>query len=238
MQFAFSYFYYIVHAVTKASPAEFVGSSDTDGNGFLSKGELKIFMTRLYDLPLSENSRSHFWTVIKACFGKEETDSRAVSVPDIASCTNISSLIDKAIKNVTKYNHEIVDDREVTFKMLKSNATKVQIDLDYIRRAPKKFICLNDNMDHSLGTQHESAKLLSEFYETMFPKASPFEYQNGHINQFLYIEDYNRMKLNSTEEIFFNFILAIVALIVICILVIKRRTLHRHFRVIVLRIFC
>ena len=43
-----------------------------------------------------------------------------------------------------------MDQSELAFKMLKENVSTVVGQLDDIRKNPKKFICLNDNMDHDV----------------------------------------------------------------------------------------
>ena len=40
---------------------------------------------------------------------------------------------------------------EITFKMIRTNVSIVVGQLDDIRKNPKKFICLNDNIDHHKG---------------------------------------------------------------------------------------
>ena len=37
---------------------------------------------------------------------------------------------------------------DITFKMLRGNVSDVVIQLDEVRKNPKKFVCLNDNVDH------------------------------------------------------------------------------------------
>ncbi len=41
------------------------------------------------------------------------------------------------------------DEVNVAFKMLPTNTTNALRMMDAIRRKPQKFICLNDNIDHS-----------------------------------------------------------------------------------------
>lgn len=40
---------------------------------------------------------------------------------------------------------------EIIFKMIRTNVSNVVGQLDDIRKNPKKFICLNDNIDHQQG---------------------------------------------------------------------------------------
>jgi hypothetical protein len=46
--------------------------------------------------------------------------------------------------------HELIDNPEqVAFLMVGTNATNLEKSLDGIRERRQKFICLNDNMNHS-----------------------------------------------------------------------------------------
>ena len=47
-----------------------------------------------------------------------------------------------------------MDQSEIAFKMVKENLSVVVGQLDDIRKNPKKFICLNDDLDHSLEWVH------------------------------------------------------------------------------------
>lgn len=41
-----------------------------------------------------------------------------------------------------------MEQEEIAFKMIRTNVSTVVGQLDDIRKNPKKFICLNDNIDH------------------------------------------------------------------------------------------
>lgn len=63
--------------------------------------------------------------------------------------------------------------------------------LDEVRKDQRKFICLNDNMDHSKEDTKLSQLLLQDFYESLFPLPSQFELPSNLRNRFLYVEDLN-----------------------------------------------
>ena len=50
----------------------------------------------------------------------------------------------------TSFYTQEMDQSEIAFKMVKENLSVVVGQLDDIRKNPKKFICLNDDLDHSL----------------------------------------------------------------------------------------
>jgi UDP-N-acetylglucosamine-lysosomal-enzyme len=228
MQFSFSYYYFIIHASHRQNVSTFLQSIDIDRNNEYSYGELEILMTRLFTLPISETNRTLFWEIMKNCSASEKM--RIFGPENITTCTNLSSLINLTLQNVTTYKHDIVDDKDVTFKMLKSNSTKVRIDLDYVRSNPKKFICLNDNMDHGDSYEHlENKKMLAEFYQTMYPEPSPFEHPPGTVNKYLYKDELiaHMTYLNPTFYVPLCF-LSFICIIYVCYL--KRRTIKRCLR--------
>ena len=235
MQFAFSYFYFIIHSQHKQNITEFLEIIDTNSDGEYSKGELNILLSYLFDLPVAVHNRTQFWSFVESC--SNSSNIVTLGPHNIHQCANLSTLIDTAMNNITTYPHEIVDDKDVTFKMLKSNSTKVRTDLDYVRRSPKKFICLNDNMDHGSSLEHtENIHQLAEFYQTMFPNPSPFEHSSGKENTFLYkSRDQDNILSCSAYTYFCMLFYVTLAIGFIYSFYLKRRTISRMFKLCILR---
>ena len=63
--------------------------------------------------------------------------------------------------------------------------------MDEIRKKKKKFICLNDNIDHSKEGADLAKLILLDFYESIFPHPSQFEIPNQYRNRFLHMDDLN-----------------------------------------------
>ncbi len=61
--------------------------------------------------------------------------------------------------------------------------------LDEIRKKRKKFICLNDNIDHSKEGTEVSKLILVDFYESLFPIPSSFEIPDQYRNRFLHMDE-------------------------------------------------
>ena len=61
--------------------------------------------------------------------------------------------------------------------------------LDDIRKHKKKFICLNDNVDHSKEGAELAKLILVDFYESLFPQASSFEIPGQYRNRFLHLHE-------------------------------------------------
>lgn len=55
--------------------------------------------------------------------------------------------------------------------------------------ADRKFICLNDNIDHSHKDAPTVKAVLRDFYESMFPLPSQFELPREYRNRFLHMEE-------------------------------------------------
>lgn len=53
MQFAFSYFYYLMSAVQQLNISQVFDEVDTDHSGILSDREIRTLATRIHELPLS-----------------------------------------------------------------------------------------------------------------------------------------------------------------------------------------
>lgn len=53
----------------------------------------------------------------------------------------------------------------------------------------RKFICLNDNIDHSHKDAVTVKAVLRDFYESMFPLPSQFELPREYRNRFLHMEE-------------------------------------------------
>lgn len=71
-----------------------------------------------------------------------------------------------------------------------TNASRVAKMLDEILAGKTKFICLNDNMDHSSNESEAVVKEIEKFYLTLFPLPSSFELPPGKRNTELYLSEY------------------------------------------------
>lgn len=61
--------------------------------------------------------------------------------------------------------------------------------LDEIRKHNKKFICLNDNIDHAKRGADLAKLILVDFYESLFPIPSKFEIPGQYRNRFLHLNE-------------------------------------------------
>eukprot|EP01119_Soliformovum_irregulare_P013098 TRINITY_DN3457_c0_g1_i1.p1 TRINITY_DN3457_c0_g1~~TRINITY_DN3457_c0_g1_i1.p1 ORF type:complete len:1204 (-),score=445.63 TRINITY_DN3457_c0_g1_i1:46-3657(-) len=95
----------------------------------------------------------------------------------------------KHFSKKTKNRHETTDTEEVAFLMVGSNATNVEKSLDGIRERRQKFICLNDNMNHSDPHIGQVQKVLRDFYQSLYPLPSSFELPPSKYNKYLHIDE-------------------------------------------------
>nr|CAB3250130.1 N-acetylglucosamine-1-phosphotransferase subunits alpha/beta [Phallusia mammillata] len=231
MQFAFSYFYYVMSEEKPINYSEIFDRLDTDESGVLSDRELRLLATQLYELPLTLQELTGLESYIKDCawelYGtgtkndsksdNSTTQSYTQPLDDIEEWATTEKYYDKSMPLVTKeiilnckpllelfnktfggeklFKHQIMEHGDVAFKMIRSNVSTVVGQLDDIRKNPKKFICLNDNIDHNLEQASTVKAVVRDFYETLFPSQSQFELPHEYRNRFS-----NLRELRSWQE--------------------------------------
>ena len=89
---------------------------------------------------------------------------------------------------LTRYE-EVDEKKYVIFQMISENGSIVMSQLDHIRKEKKKFICLNDNINHEREGAELAKLILVDFYETLFPTPSQFELPPQYQNRFLHIRE-------------------------------------------------
>ena len=68
-----------------------------------------------------------------------------VSEALVVRCPGIVSELKSHFMDRRRFKHEVVGDDDVSFKSLTSNVSDVVRALDDLRKAPTKFICINDD---------------------------------------------------------------------------------------------
>uniref|UniRef100_A0A665W249 N-acetylglucosamine-1-phosphotransferase subunits alpha/beta n=1 Tax=Echeneis naucrates TaxID=173247 RepID=A0A665W249_ECHNA len=207
MQFAFSYFYFLMSAQQQLNVSEVFDEIDTDHSGVLSDREIRTLATRIHELPLSLQDLTGLEQMLINCSKSLPTNLTQLhlvnpthetyydpSMPPVTKglvlhCKPITDRIHKAFRDQTKYKFEIMGEEEIAFKMVRTNVSHVVGQLDDIRKNPRKFICLNDNIDHSHKDAATVKAVLRDFYESMFPLPSQFELPREYRNRFLHMEE-------------------------------------------------
>lgn len=96
-------------------------------------------------------------------------------------------------------NISYLNKSDVEFVMLDANISHAISKLDQVRRNEKKFLCINDDMNHASEEIEVVKNLLSDLYLTFFPKPSQFELPHEYRNRKLFkSEKTGRDKLHCT----------------------------------------
>lgn len=224
MQYAFAYFYYLMHVPVVFNLSEVWNTTfDLNGDGQLNNNELRTMALHLYGTPLTPPLLSGLTTTLVNCCralqqqeghiqttvvsgndGEDENGeskdkekkepywgfpSCPITLKVLESCNKTRTEIEKIFSKKLRFKHQIDGTDEVAFLMVGNNHTTMQTKLDGVRTRRQKFICLNDNIDHSLADSHKVVEVLHEFYEAILPNPSRFELPKGVRNTYLYIEE-------------------------------------------------
>ncbi|XP_040452753.1 N-acetylglucosamine-1-phosphotransferase subunits alpha/beta [Falco naumanni] len=207
MQFAFSYFYYLMSAVQPLNISQIFDEVDTDQSGILSDREIRTLATRIHELPLSLQDLTGLEQMLINCSKALPANITQIHIipptqeayydPNlppvtknlVTNCKPVTDRIRKAYKDKNKYRFEIMGEEEIAFKMIRTNVSHVVGQLDDIRKNPRKFVCLNDNIDHNHKDAQTVKAVLRDFYESMFPIPSQFELPREYRNRFLHMHE-------------------------------------------------
>ncbi|XP_014209728.1 N-acetylglucosamine-1-phosphotransferase subunits alpha/beta [Copidosoma floridanum] len=204
MQFAFSYFYFLISEKHSVHAEEIFDTFDTDKSRTWSDREIRTLLTRMYPLPLDYSLVVDFENAIINC--SRHIDLRSVSTQQpppsgeryldstlpivrrelILKCDAIINRIRSKFGQRNKYLHKVINaGKDETFEMLTSNVSTTVKVFDRIRSNPKKFICLNDDMDPLRRSENEVVRaLLNDFYRSLYPIKSSFELPYQYRNRF------------------------------------------------------
>lgn len=204
MQFAFSYFYFLMSEKRDVEPEEIFDAFDVDSSGTWSDREIRTVITHLFDLPVEHSSVqtvegvltecAHNFTpnVIRSTPGYErylESSLPTITKETVVNCSRMITLLRKVFKTKKVNKFEMIKEEDYAFKMIDNNASRVLAQLDGLRRDLKKFICLNDNIDHSSKDSDLVKAVVHDFYESLFPTPSQFELPPEYRNRFLHVRD-------------------------------------------------
>lgn len=115
--------------------------------------------------------------------------------------------------------HELVPADQTSFKMIRSNASLVLKDLDELRKNPKKFICLNDDMDATASSQVAKVRLLlRDYYLSLFPEPSSFELPKDRENTFGCLLEKDTLEASEARKRFSAICLLLLAALIFALL--------------------
>lgn len=84
--------------------------------------------------------------------------------------------------------------------MVNNNASTTLKSLDGIRERRQKFICLNDNMNHTDPSVKDVLAVIKDFYDSLYPLPSSFELPPGVENPFLHVDELEAAQKPSNEN--------------------------------------
>ena len=109
----------------------------------------------------------------------------------VLACPEMVAQMQRAMGRKPRYAHRVVEsDGVVTFTMVRADAGRLVGALDYLRRAPSKFICLNNNVGNATEAEIRLVyALLVDFLEALLPRPSQFELPANYRNRFQHVRE-------------------------------------------------
>ncbi|KAG8227809.1 hypothetical protein J437_LFUL006223 [Ladona fulva] len=214
MQYAFSYFYFLMSEKTAVPVSEIFDNFDTDHSGTWSDREIRTVLARIYDHPLTYDKVLRFERSLINCSNSISLDEQ-IEIPSneryldsklpvvtkalIIGCQPISETLTKKFGKHHRFKYQVVGDEEVAFKMLNSDINSAIAQLDDIRKKPRKFVCLNDNLDPQQPKNNDKVRiLLKDLFEALYPKPSSFELPPEYRNRFLKMSELREWRAHHT----------------------------------------
>ena len=190
MQFAFAYYYFIMSEIDEFNATRLFSELDLNGNGLIDASELMLASLRMSDRPFTasdlvpnmasvDEMRSINPTLIasmNSCNLTRIDRNSFLSCEPLLVALKPSLWMRDGSKQRMKYRFEALGDEETKFVMIAGEPIDIEVKLANYMREPRKFLCLNDNIDYVLKNEAQRLKfLLRQFFETLFPSKSSFE---------------------------------------------------------------
>ncbi|XP_065369836.1 N-acetylglucosamine-1-phosphotransferase subunits alpha/beta isoform X2 [Calliphora vicina] len=212
LQFAFAYYSYVMEETKRVTVKEIFNEFDTDHSMTWSDREIRTFLAKIFQLPLDWSAVRFFEDVIHNCsllhksnivkniryttvmYERYEDSNLPIVTRDLVeNCTPLAEALEDNFGLRRKYKYHVNPKHYIhnNFMMLTSNVTDVVNALDKLRRNPRKFNCINDNLDPKSLEENELIRhLLEDFYLSLFPERSQFELLPQYRNRFENWKDY------------------------------------------------
>ncbi|XP_034653744.1 N-acetylglucosamine-1-phosphotransferase subunits alpha/beta [Drosophila subobscura] len=217
LQYAFAYYSFLMSETQLLSVEEIFDEFDTDASGTWSDREVRTFLTRMYAPPLDWSAMHYFEEVVQNCTRAlglfvtpdpvvhstlvyeryEDSNLPTITRALVASCPLLAEALTSNFGMRSRYRYNISPKRSLhsNFMMLTSNLTEVVESLDKMRRNPRKFNCINDNLDARRPEDNDLVRhLLEDFYLSFFPRRSKFELPPQFRNRYESWRDYQRWR--------------------------------------------
>ncbi|XP_064482412.1 N-acetylglucosamine-1-phosphotransferase subunits alpha/beta-like [Ornithodoros turicata] len=187
MQFAFSYFYFLMSEKVQVSVQEIFDTFDVDMSGTWSDNEIHTVVANLNDLPLEyESTVGQLQEMLISC---KKNGTAEPSKQFVINCDPLVQLLKKTLETKHVNHFTTIKEDDYAFVMIKNNVSLIVAQMDQLRKRPKKFICLNDNIDHSRKDAQMVKAVVRDLYDSLFPTRSSFELTPEYRNRFSYMKD-------------------------------------------------
>ena len=156
------------------SDTEIFAEFDRDKSGVLSDREMRLLITKIHELPIRLEHLTALEDDLKECYDNKTYHEQVKNpekyfdkkMPQVTekfalSCPKFLDRVEVVKKGKKKYKTKELDDSEIEFQMIGSNVSSVIGQLDHVRKNQKKFLCINDNMDHS--SKGKASKIFSHY---------------------------------------------------------------------------
>ncbi|XP_058987006.1 N-acetylglucosamine-1-phosphotransferase subunits alpha/beta-like [Musca domestica] len=239
LQFAFLYYSFLMEETYNETIDNIFDEFDTDHSLTWSDREIRTFLSKIFPLPLDWSAVRFFEGVIQNCSQSpeykyedfahkrhttvlyeryEDSHLPTVSKVLVKQCLPLVEALQLNFGTRPKYKYKVNSKRNTfnNFMMLSSNVTEVVDALDGIRRNPRKFNCINDNLDPKYEEENELIRhLLEDFYLSLFPHRSQFELDHQYRNRFTNWRDY--VKWRWQKQIFYIMIYGLCLVVIVYI---------------------
>ncbi|XP_041563546.1 N-acetylglucosamine-1-phosphotransferase subunits alpha/beta [Drosophila elegans] len=239
LQYAFAYYSFLMSETQVMGVEEIFDEFDTDGSATWSDREVRTFLTRIYPPPLDWSAMRYFEDVIQNCTRNlglnfkvdtvehstlvyeryEDSNLPTITRDLVVRCPLLAEALAANFAVRPKYKFHVGPKRvsHSNFMMLTSNLTEVVESLDRMRRNPRKFNCINDNLDANRSEDNEMVRhLLEDFYLSFFPRRSKFELPPQFRNRYASWRDYQRWRRRKRAVLVVGY--GVSLLLVICLL--------------------
>ncbi|XP_068145444.1 N-acetylglucosamine-1-phosphotransferase subunits alpha/beta [Drosophila tropicalis] len=214
LQYAFAYYSFVMSETRTLSVEEIFDEFDTDGSASWSDREVRTCLTRLYPPPLDWAAMRYFEEVVQNCSRSyqqadnivhstlvyeryEDSNLPTITRSLVSQCGLLADALSANFAVRPRYQFNVSPKRSSSsnFMMLTSNLTEVVESLDRLRRNPRKFNCINDNLDFKRNEDNELVRhLLEDFYLSYFPRRSKFELPPQFRNRYESWHEYQRWR--------------------------------------------
>eukprot|EP01090_Pellita_catalonica_P003392 TRINITY_DN1305_c0_g1_i1.p1 TRINITY_DN1305_c0_g1~~TRINITY_DN1305_c0_g1_i1.p1 ORF type:complete len:1052 (-),score=178.20 TRINITY_DN1305_c0_g1_i1:110-3265(-) len=123
-----------------------------------------------------------------------------IRLDQLLNCESVLEDMHAYYSRLLKNRHKNTNDDDIYFIMLPTNASRVQWKLDEIRQKPRKFICLNDDIDHNDPNSERVLKVVRNFYDAMYGTPSSFELPRNQRNRALHWDDYQKLAVKTNKN--------------------------------------